>query len=94
VAATLQTVGATTGHTQTTETAAEVVSTVTTVLGMGTLIKTGGNLNKAASAAAIEGVVTSNPKDLASGGTIARAAKAIEFERNLDRAWQAVKSWF
>ena len=51
---------------------------------MGTLIATGGNLDKAATAAAVEGIVTSNPKDLATGGTVARTAKALDLMQNIN----------
>jgi hypothetical protein len=67
-AGTVQAFGAATGWTTATETGAEAVSTVTSVSGFGTLLATG-NMNKAATAAAWEGIVTSNPKDLATGGT-------------------------
>jgi len=50
-----------TGWTKTTETGAEAVATITSVSGAGTLLVTG-NMNKAATAAAWEGIVTSNRK--------------------------------
>ena len=74
----VQAFGATTGWTTTTETGAEAVSTVTSAFGAGTMIWTG-DLNKAATAAAWEGIVTSNPKDLVTGGTFSRAAHAADF---------------
>ncbi|MGA7080592.1 MAG: hypothetical protein WBQ43_19700 [Terriglobales bacterium] len=94
VAGTVQAIGAATGQTKITETAAEVVATATSALGMGTLIATGGNLEKASTAAAIEGIVTSSPKDLATGGTVARAAKAIDLMQNIHQVEQKIKSWF
>jgi RHS repeat-associated protein len=93
-AGSIQAIGVATGHTKSTETAAEVIATVTSILGLGTLVATGGNLNKAATAAAAEGIVTSNPKDLASGGTVARAAKAMELGQNIHSVGQAIKNWF
>jgi hypothetical protein len=94
VAGTVQSIGAATGKTEATETAAEAVSTVSSVLGFATLISTGGNLNKAATAAAVEGIVTSNPRDLATGGTVARAAKAIDLLQNIHQVEQKIKNWF
>jgi len=94
VAGTLQTIGAATGKTEATETGAEVATTVTSILGFGTLVWTRGNLDKAATMAATEAIVTSNPKDLATGGTVARAAKAIDLAQNIHRVEQKIKNWF
>jgi hypothetical protein len=82
-AGTMQALGAATGWTKTTETGAEAVSTVTSGFGFGTLIVTG-SMNKAATAAAWEGIVTSNPKDLATGGTLSRAAHAADLLQNIN----------
>jgi hypothetical protein len=57
---------------------------------MVTLVATKGDLNRAGLAAAAEGIVTSNPKDLATGGTAARAAKAIDFMQNVHRVEGAI----
>jgi hypothetical protein len=92
VSGTVQTIGAATGQTKLTEAGAEVVATTTSALGMGTFLATG-NLNKAATAAAVEGIVTSSPKDLATGGTVARAAKAIDLMQNISSVWNSVKSY-
>jgi len=88
----LQTVGVLTGETKATETGAEVATTMTSFLGFGTFALTG-NLNKAATAAAVEGIVTSRPKDLAEGGTLERAAKAIDLLQSVQRAEGAIKNF-
>ena len=62
--------------------------------GLITLVATKGNLNKAATAAAVEGIVTSNPADLARGGTVARAAKAADLVQNVHQIEQKIKNWF
>jgi hypothetical protein len=88
----LQTVGALTGQTKTTETGAEIATTVTSGLGFGTLLLTR-NLDKAATAAAAEGIVTSSPKDVATGGTLERAAKAIDLLQSVQKAGEAAKNF-
>ncbi|WP_420239026.1 RHS repeat-associated core domain-containing protein [Telmatobacter bradus] len=88
-AATVQALGAATGWTKTTETGAEAVATITSVSGAGTLLVTG-NMNKAATAAAWEGIVTSNPKDLATGGTLSRAAHAADLLQNIHTVQNSV----
>jgi hypothetical protein len=91
VAGVVQTAGALSGETKGTEEAAEGVSTITSLLGFGTLIKTG-DMNKAALAAAAEGIVTSKPKDLATGGNLERVAKAADFIQNVRRVEGAIKN--
>jgi RHS repeat-associated protein len=81
-AGTLQAIGAATGWTDSMEYGAEAVSTVTSAAGFGTLLATG-DLNKAATAAAWEGIVTSNPTDLTSGGTLSRVAHAADLVQNI-----------
>jgi hypothetical protein len=90
----LQTLGVATGKTDATETAAEYTSVATSASGPITLVVTKGNLNDAATAAAAEGIVTSNPKDLAMGGTVARAAKAIDLMQNIHQIEQKIRNWF
>lgn len=86
-----QVIGAVTGHTEVTETAAELAGTVTSASGMATLVVTR-NLNKAATAAAVEGIVTSKPEDLAKGGTVERAAKAVDLLEHVRHVEQSVSS--
>ena len=73
--------------------AAEGVSAVTSAFGFLTLVTTG-SVDKAADAAALEGIVTSRPGDLAEGGTATRAAKAIELLQNVHRVEQKIVNWF
>jgi len=91
VAGTLQAGGAATGHTKVAEEGAEAVSTVTSVVGFGILLKTG-DMNKAATGAAVEGILTSRPEDLATGGTLERAAKVADFGQNVSKVWSSIKS--
>ncbi len=88
-AGSLQTVGALTGETKATETGAEIATTLTSGFGFGTFAVTG-NLDKAATAAAAEGILTSSPKDLATGGTLERAAKAIDLMQSIQKVAGAV----
>jgi hypothetical protein len=88
-AAMVQSVGVITGETQGAEEGAEAVGAVTSGSGFVTLIGTG-SMDKAATAAAIEGILTSSPKDLASGGTLERAAKAFDFAQNVKILGRAV----
>jgi len=92
VAGAAQGIGAATGYTKSTETAAEAAAVGTSLAGMVTLVATNGDLNKAGLAAAAEGIVTSSPKDLATGGTGARAAKALDFIQNVHRVEGAITS--
>lgn len=85
--------GAASGQTQSTETAAEGVAAITTASGLGTLIATG-SLDKATTAAAAEGIVTSNPKDLTSGGNLERAAKVLDLMQNIRRVEHEIKNKF
>jgi len=55
---------------------------------------TKGNLNKAATAAAVEGIVTSRPADLAKGGTVERAAKAIDLVQSIHKIEQRIADLF
>jgi hypothetical protein len=94
VAGVFQSIGAVTGKTKATEAAAEYTSIATSASGLVTLVVTKGNVNRAATAAAVEGIVTSNPADLARGGTVARAAKAIDLVQNIHQIEQKIKNWF
>ena len=90
----IQSIGAATGQTKSFEAAAEIASVATSGSGLITFVATKGNLSKAATAAAVEGIVTSNPKDLVKGGTVERAAKAIDLMQNIHQIEQKVKSRF
>jgi RHS repeat-associated protein len=88
-AAALQTFGAATGLTNESEEAAEGVSTVTSAAGFVTLVATGGNMQKASLAAAAEGIITSNPKDLASGGRLTQGAKVLDLAQDIQAIGRA-----
>ena len=92
-AGSFQLAGALTGKTKVTEEAAEGASAATSALGVYTLVKTG-SLDKAAGAAAFEGIVTARPGDLTEGGTATRVAKAIDLLQNIHRVEQKVENWF
>lgn len=86
----IQAVGALTGKTEETEKMAEAAGTITSGPGLATFVATG-DLNKAADAAALEGILTSNPKDLMSGGTLERAAKVNELRENIQQLGPIIK---
>jgi RHS repeat-associated protein len=87
----LEAVGSMTGHTKETEEGAELATTVTSGSGAITLLRTG-DVHKAAEAAAWEGILTSNPKDLARGGTVSRVVKAHELIENVNTVKSTIKS--
>lgn len=92
-AAASQFAGSVTGQTKLGEEGADVASTLTSALGFGEFVLAKGDLNKAANAAAIEGLVASDPKELLRGGTVERAVHANEYRENvkqlLPSAWPA-----
>jgi len=92
-AGSIELVGALTGKTKSAEFAAEGASAATSALGLYTLVKTG-SLDKAAGAAALEGIITSRPSDLTEGGTAARVAKGTELLQNIHRVEQRIENWF
>ncbi len=72
--------GAITGNTEQAEHAAKVVAATTTLLGLWKLLRTG-SLDKAAQAAALEGVLTTNPKELIEGSKAARTVKTLDYAK-------------
>ena len=92
VAGSMQALGAATGETEPTEAGAEAVAAVTSVSGFVTLLATG-STSKAATAAAVEGIITSNPKDLAKGSVLERAAKAFDLAQSVKAVGQAALGW-
>jgi hypothetical protein len=61
VAGATQLIGAATGNVSEAEEGARAVTSTTSLFGFGTLIATGGDLNKASRAAGVEGMITTNP---------------------------------
>lgn len=89
-AAGAQIVGAVTGKTEVAAQAADVATTVTSVSGAGTLVITGGDLKKASAAAAVEGLITTDPKDLTKGNDPAKLIKAADFAKTVTDVTGAV----
>ena len=78
-----QIVGALTGKTYLAEKGVKFISSVTSPTGLTTLIVTKGDVNKASVMVAFEGILTSDPSDIANGSLVDSVAKGINYVKNL-----------
>ena len=82
-AAGIQLTGAITGKTSAAAAAAKVATSAASPTGLITLATTRGNLRKAERNAAYEGVLTTNPTELANGSLVSVTAKVIDYLQTL-----------
>ena len=82
----VQVIGGVSGHTKEADRGAKFLASVTTVSGFLAFPSSKGNVEKASQAAALEGVFTTNPRDLFEGKMSQIFAKIADFAQNLKDA--------